>query len=115
MGGSGVVTTVELNEGLLRCRDPPRAHEILEVRLRVREMQQWLRTRMKPELHSIRRNLAKATERGLSGIDSVAPGDFCFRDMKMVDDSCSVTAISAPKLKEDKRVIEPGEPTSRSC
>lgn len=55
--GTGVVTTSQLYEGLLLCRDPPRSHDLLEVRLKVRSMQQWLRSRLKHEMESIRRNV----------------------------------------------------------
>jgi len=63
--GSGVVTTAELHEGLMMCRDPPRAHELLEVRLKIREMQQWLRNRLKPEVQSIRRTIMAIDDNGV--------------------------------------------------
>lgn len=55
--GTGVVTTSQLVEGLLLCRDPPRSHDLLEVRLKVRDMQQWLRSELKHEVGSIRRTI----------------------------------------------------------
>jgi len=66
--GSGVVTTTELHEGLLMCRDPPRAHELLECRLKVREMQQWLHNTLKPEVGAIRRSLEIAESTGSFGL-----------------------------------------------
>merc|ERR1712113_995782 len=55
--GSGIISTAELHEGLTVCRDPPRSHELLECRLKVREMQLWLHNRLKPEVNQIRRML----------------------------------------------------------
>merc|ERR1711879_726114 len=55
--GSGIISTAELHEGLTVCRDPPRSHELLECRLKVREMQLWLHNRLKPEINQIRRLL----------------------------------------------------------
>merc|ERR1712154_324952 len=55
--GSGIISTAELHEGLTVCRDPPRSHELLECRLKTREMQLWLHNRLKPEINQIRRLL----------------------------------------------------------
>jgi len=95
--GSGQVTTAELHAGLLMCRDPPRAHELLEVRLKIREMQQWLRTRLKPELQGIRR--------GIKTLESGDPG----ANQKKADDVGDASiAVSETKFREDKKIFESG-------
>merc|ERR1712232_1405218 len=37
-------------------RDPPRSHELLEIRLKIRHLQQWIRNRLKPEVRTMRRD-----------------------------------------------------------
>merc|ERR1711879_544123 len=56
--GSGVISTAELHEGLTVCRDPPKSHELLECRLKIREVQLWLHNRLRPEVSQMRRLLA---------------------------------------------------------
>jgi len=52
--GSGSVSTVELREGLLLCSaELGVAGGIVDCKLKVREVQQWLRNRIEPQLHIV--------------------------------------------------------------
>lgn len=56
--GSGVVSTAELKEGLLLCcGDLAMSGGIVDCRLKVREIQQWLRNKIEPKLHIIQNML----------------------------------------------------------
>lgn len=51
--GNGRVTTAELREGLTLCCDPLEYGDIVDCKLKVRVMQQWLVNRIEPQLRLI--------------------------------------------------------------
>jgi hypothetical protein len=58
--GSGMVSTAELREGLLLCSgDLAVSGGVVDCKLKVREIQQWLRNKMEPRLHSVEHMLIK--------------------------------------------------------
>lgn len=54
--GSGTVSSEELHQGLLMCvcRGLPQAHDLMDCRLKMREVQQLLHHHLEPQMHILR-------------------------------------------------------------
>merc|ERR550537_864603 len=55
--GNGRVTTAELREGLLLCCNPLEFGDVVDCKLKVRVIQQWLRNKIEPQIRKIQEML----------------------------------------------------------
>eukprot|EP00746_Dinoflagellata_sp_MGD_P090663 gnl/MRDRNA2_/MRDRNA2_35824_c0_seq1.p1 gnl/MRDRNA2_/MRDRNA2_35824_c0~~gnl/MRDRNA2_/MRDRNA2_35824_c0_seq1.p1 ORF type:complete len:919 (+),score=169.15 gnl/MRDRNA2_/MRDRNA2_35824_c0_seq1:220-2757(+) len=81
--GSGAVSSEELRKGLLMCvyRGLPQAHDLVDCRLKMREVQQWLHHHLEPQMHIVT-DMLKSIQ--------------CTRRAPSPDNSCIVEPNSEP-------------------